>query len=431
MLTALLLLLSGESLRHADSTLHHISGRTLLGVTFSIAQLSTIAYASEVPIVKLRTCLLFMVGYINAVSVLFATMIATIMPTITGLHWHINASMTDTQNNISNSENEINDIISMSGTIIMIIGILVLVLSPFIARESVPFLVRRRNFDRAFDEYERSYVTNNDSIAVRNDFEHWKLYILSAPKSTLNIFKKDNFIGLRSICASRVLSMLFSSIYMSAMIVRMMNLSTKYHYYTVDSVANETTNETTIITDYDRRYDLNLLIGCKSFQLAVALILLIVSFKCNIERFCYKLAFACGFGVVIMYVIFCTWAELIPIPYALMLFFSAIFFIDIIVCLTLRVNIDMFHYIKIGDTFDDDNDGYKIWTLVFVNCIEHIAHMLLLLQIFWIVSYPLLFTGFGMLFISYWFLKQMRMTQLVQPWENRPSVADKHNDSHM
>lgn len=429
MLTALLLLLSGESLRYADSNFHHITGRTLLGVTFSIAQLSTMAYASEVPIKKLHSFLLFIVGYINAVSVLFATMVASIIPEITGYgtHQHTNISMTDRQTEISDGEDEINYIISMTGTIIMIIGIMVLILAPLIARESVPFLVYKRNFDQAFLEYEKSYVTHENSLAIRNDFEHWKLYILSSPRATMNIFKKANFNVLRDICCSRLLSMLFSSIYMSAIFVRMTNLNTKYYDY---AAGNATANETVVIGDYDQSYDLNLLLGCKSFQLSLGLILLIVSFKCNIERFCYKMAAACGFGVIILYVIFCIWAELVRIPYALMLFFTAIFFVDIIICLMLRVNIDMFHYMRIGHLFDDDNNCFKVWSLVFVNCVEHIAHILLLIQIFWFVSYPLLFSGFGILFISFWFLKQMQIEQ-VQPWENGSRAVKQQSTTPM
>lgn len=425
MLTALLLLLSGESLRFAHANIHHITGRILLGMTFSIAQLASLAYASEVPIIKLRSFLTFLVGYVNAVSVLFATMAATIIPSITDyrVNRQQNISRTIVENEISDGEDAINYIISKTGTIIMAIGMLVLILTPFLARESVPFLVRKRNFDEAQSEFERSCAGTGSAIEILNDFQHWKLYILSEPKATMNIFKVDNFERLRQICLSRLLSMLFSSVYMSAMIVRMMNMNSEYYDYAQRNMTmmpdnatmtNETTNP---IHEYDQSYDITLLLGCKSFQFGLGIILLIISFKCNIEKFCYKMSFTCGFGILFLYVIFCVWSQLIAIPYILMLVFMVIFFMDIMICLMLRVHIDMYHYVKIGQAFDDDNNRYKIWSLVFVNLMEHVMHIFLLVQIYWYSAYPLLFTGFGILFISFWFLKRMRQGEKVQPWE--------------
>lgn len=430
MITALLLLLSGESLQYADSKLHHITGRMLLGVTFSIAQLSTIAYASEVPIIRLRSFLIFIVGYINAVSVLFATLIASIIPVFTNYYGSNHVPETEIKKDINHSEDQINNIIAMSGTIIMIIGVLVLVLAPLISRESVSFLVTKRNFDQAFVEYEKSYATDGDnSLAVRNDFENRKLYILSDPTARMNIFKKDNFVVLRRICASRLLSMLFSSIYMSAIMVRMINLRVVQNTTAVVNV-DGSDNQTTVVDSYDQTYDLNLLLGCKSFQLGLGLLLLIVSFKCNIERFCYKLSFVCGIGIVMLYVVFRVWSELISLPAVLMTFSAVVLFIDIMICLTLRVHIDMYHYLKIDEAFDDNNNHYKIWSLVFVNCVEHVVHILLLVQIFWFVAYPLLFSGFGIAFISFWLLKQMHNAEMVQPWENQSRLASAVNSNN-
>lgn len=412
-----MIIFGGECLKDSDIPFYHITGRGTLGVTYAIAQLAAITYASETTAKRVRTGLLSLIGYVNALSVFVGILLASAIPdygTYDENVIHANRTVHSIETEINTAQDNVNDIVWLSGIVIMLMGAIILVIAPFITRESIPFLIRKHHYDKAFDEYRKICSIEKTIPTLRDDFECWKLHVLATPAATIRIFTKVNWPALRLIGSTRLLSLFFNSVFMAAVFIRLMNVDEFV-------VHDDELNENLLYDKYDQKLAVELLIGCKTFQILIGLALLLISLKWNVDRFCYKMAFIGGLCVCVLYVIFSCLDYVLVIPIN---FVAGIFFVILIVFLMLPTRMDIFHYGQITESFVEDS-GCKVWTLVFVNCIEHLVHIFLLIQIFLFVSYPVLLTGFGILYISLWLLKNMPTGVTVQPWENAHREAKK------
>lgn len=400
--------MSGEFLKYTDydDVWLGLTGRALLGLTFSIAQLTIVIYASETSTKKIRIGLLSFIGYINAVAVLLVASMAYRLPQYLDLN--INEFNHTIQFNISvRDDDEYDDdgralLIAYSGLTIIALAAVVLIATPFLVRESIPFFLRKRNYEAALKEYMWVRCTEKNGPNIRHDFETWKDCVLSAPPPQTTIFRKDNLDSLRLMCSTRLLSLFFNSVIITAIFIRLLNFDPEaddgifaYEYY-------------------NEQHAIRLLVGCKLFQIVIGLGLMVISMKWDIDRFCYKLSFVGGMCACIVYVFDSCLDYLIVLPGSLV---STVLLVVICVFLMLPMRMDIFSYSQIAEAFPDSN-AHKVCTIAFVNCIEHLVHIFLMLQIFLFFSYAILLTGFGILYISYWLLKCAPKVIAVEPVES-------------
>lgn len=379
-------------------------GRALLGFTFSIAQLTVVTYASETTTKKIRIGLLSFIGYINAVAVLLVSSAAYRLPQYLTFSEHYgNTSSTEPLTNSRYEDDDLLLLVEYSGLIIMALAMIVLITIPFLVRESIPFLMRKQQFDAAFKEYVWVRYTEKNLPNIRSDFEIWKTSILSSSTGKIAIFRKDNSNSLRLLCSTRLLSLFFNSVLIMAVFIQVLNY---------DQMSMDIEEESDLPhVSYNEQYAFKLLVGCKLVQIVIGLILMGISMKWNIDRLCYKISFVCGMSVCILYVMYSCLDYLIVLPNNLV---SVVFLIVICIFLMLPMRMDIYHYSQIAEVFPINNT-YKVWTIAFVNCIEHFVHIFLLLQIYIFVSYAILLTGFGILYISYWLMKYMPNVSAIKP----------------
>lgn len=379
----------------------------MLGCTFSITHLTVIAYASETTTRKVRTGLLGFVAYINAISILLASVLASVLPDFDEyqieeaipLQPHRVTDESELETDFLNAQS----IITYSGIIIMVMAIVAMILAPFVTRESIPFLVRKQHYDIAYKEYVALRSSKDNTVNLRNDFENWKAYILLKQTHSVNIFRKENLEPLRLIISTRLLSLFFNSIVMSAVFIRLLDADD------ISVLTNETYDH------YDQEFAIDFLVGCKTFHIMIGLSLVLISLKWKTDRFCYQLSFVCGLSVCILYVIYSCMDYLMNFPLQLILLFV---FIVNIIYLMVPFKMEVMHFQHISEAYTENNNNYKIWSLVFVGCCENLIQIFLLLNIFLFISYGILLTGFGILYISFWLLKNMPKAGSIHPLEN-------------
>lgn len=303
----------------------------------------------------------------------------------------------------------VQEIISCSAAIIMIMGVAALLLAPFATRESIPFLVRKRQHDRAYKEYLTLRSASRDKIVdIRSDFEHWKDNILSAPRHNTCVFKKTNMEPLRVIMSTRLLSLLFNSILMTTVFIRLLDYDDGqeiHRHLSMNSTADE----------YSAEYVIDFLFGAKSFQIVIGLGFVLVGLRCRMDRFCYKLSFGCGLCLCFLYIIYNSIYFLVDVPDRILISFMCAVNV---VYLMMPFKIEILHYQQISEAYQEGNNNFKIWSLVFVGCCENLIQILLLLNIFLFISYGILLTGFGIVYISFWLLRNMPNSAAINPTEN-------------
>lgn len=412
-IAAFLLILSGECLKYTDyeDICFSLVGRVILGFTFSIAHLTVVIYASETTTKKIRIGLLSFIGYINAMAVLLIASLANRLPQYLDMNINDvddsgqrNASTVAYDDGYSSYDDEGRSLlIAYSGLIIIALAATVLVAAPFLVRESTPFLIRKRNDEAALKEYKWVRCTEKNGPNIRHDFEMWKDCVLAAPQAQANIFRKENLDSLRLMCSTRLLSLFFNSVIITAIFIRLLN-------YDTDAF---NTNGVFDYKYYNEEHAIELLVGCKFFQIMIGLVLMVISIKWNIDRFCYKLSFVCGMCACVVYVVDSCLDYLVSIPSGLV---TIVLQVVITAFLMLPMRMEIFSYSQIAEAFPDSN-AHKVWTIVFVNCIEHLIHIFLMLQIFLFFSYAILLTGFGILYLSYWLMKYAPKVIAVDPAE--------------
>lgn len=305
-------------------------------------------------------------------------------------------------------------LVSYSAMVIMALAVVVLISAPFLARESIPYMIRKTKHKAAFKEFVLLRSKESSMPNVRYDFDLWKGCIMITPKPNLAIFRKENRDSLRLTCSTRLLSLFFNSIVLMAIFVRITD---------VDSRVEEDFGTNTAGPRYDEQAAIQLFVGFKTIQIIMGLILLVISLKWNVDRFCFKMSFAGGMSVCFLYVVYSCVGYFIKIPDNILLF---VVLVVISVFLLLPMRMEIYNYSQIAEAFVEDNSR-KIWTIAFVNCIEHMVHIFLLLQIFMFFSYAILLTGFGMLYVSFWLIKNMPNIGAVHPLERSEGVPDRWN----
>lgn len=407
LICAFLLIVSGELLKNCYAAPFHIMGRTLLGLVNSIAHMTVLTYASEATAKSVRIKLLSSVAFVNILSIWMGTAIA-IGNTGFSDDEHSTNATTELVGSDYVGEYVVDDldIVSMSGMVVMILGIIALILTPFITRESIPFLVRGNNQAIAYKEFVALVQTNENHARSVGEFEYWKNSILMHPEQSMHIFRKENFKSLMLLCHTRILSLLFNSIFVSVMFTRLLlfDEETNIQWFY---------NETMSYGIKEFEYSLDVLLGFKMIGFVFGAILLLIGIKCNVDRFCYKLTFAWGLSAFIVYVTYsCMDAMKFKPPVLLMAtFVYSIMAIYMIV----PFKVDVLQYGQIAKIYDEQNDNYKIWSLAFVGCVEHFLHILLLMNVFLFPSLGALLTDFGIFYISLWLLRNAPSVRAVCP----------------
>lgn len=405
MIGAFLLIVSGECLKNCHELPFHITGRTLLGFVHSVTSLAVISYASEATTKKIRATLLGCVAVINTMAIWLATGLSI---GINKSHSNENSSAIKTHaksgtDNLDEYSIDDLEIVSFSGIIIMVVAILVLLTAPFITRETIPFLVRHRNDDKAHAEYLALTLSDTDSP---DNFENWKESILLQSKNNVNIFKTENSSALLWLFHTRLLSLFFNSIFMSVMFTRILLVDEETNirwFY----------NETNTYDLSNMNYAIELLLITKIIAFVSGVILILIAIKIETDRFCFKLSFVWGLSAFIVYVTYsCLHYLMNKPPYRVMeIFIYFVLFIPMII----SFKFDVLQYQQIAKIYQENNNNYKLWSLVFVGCAEQFIQILLLLNIFLFPTLGALLTDFGIFYISLWLLKKLSNGGAIHP----------------
>lgn len=393
---AFLLIVGGECLKNCYELPFHVTGRILLGFVHAITTLTVISYASEATTKKIRAMLLGCVALFNVMAIYLATGLAI---SINNFYQY------DIEYDDGLDEQTIDDleIVSLSGIIIMAVAILALLSAPFITRESIPFMVRNRNDEKAHNEFLALRSSAAESVIA---FENWKEHILLHTKNCVNIFKSENSSSLLMLLHTRLLSLFFNSVFLSVMFTRVLVIdeeaSTRLlHPYNRTYVQN------------DMNYAVELLLLTKLMGFICGLLLLLIAFKIKTDRFCFKLAFIWGLCAFIVYVSYsCLHYLMDKPPYRVTgIFVHIIFAVPWIIAF----KFDVLQYQQVSEIYQETNNNYKLWSLVFVGCIEQFIQILLLLNIFLFPTLGALMTNFGIFYISLWLLKNRSNDGAIYP----------------
>lgn len=292
----------------------------------------------------------------------------------------------------------IQEIIFYCGIVIMVMAVVALVLAPFVSRESIPFLIRKNRSDKAYKEFVALRQTSKDDAQdLQHEFDTWKQHILLQPKHTLNIFKADNLQPLQLLVNTRLLSLFFNCILMPVVSARLL-------YADKEKTMKRLNDEE--CSHYNLLDIIEFITFFESYQVIVGLLLLLISIIRKVDKYCYKLCFISGMQICLLCVIYSCMDYPLDIPYDLLYYF--ILLLDGIY-LIIPFKLELIHYHQISNLYRENNNNFKIWTMVFVGCLEQIVQILLVLSIFVYVSFGILFTGFGILFTSYWLLKNVQI----------------------
>lgn len=379
----------------------------LLGCVYAITHLAVIAYASEATTNGIRTGLLTLIAFIRGISTLFTITLVLKILDFDQYKKTENISANQTADIFENPIEtdqitlDIYVIVSFCGIIIMAIAMFAIILAIFINRESIPYLVRKTKYVEAYDEFlavhsSSKYMTSNR----RGDFEIWKNNILLQPKHCANILMRENVQPLKMLFITRILSMLYSSILLTIISIHHLN-----------RIANQKTYSQHMYDHSNQEDVLNLLLTVKASTLVFGLILHLIGLKWNTDRYYFIASFMWSLGALFVYLAYsCFYHFLDDPPPPFMEYF--VFYI-LIIYLLISFKFEIFYYQQISKIYHEFSNNYKIWSLVCAESSAYLMQILMVLFGFLLNSFSILVTDFGIIFISFWFVKEARRAEKV------------------
>lgn len=269
-----------------------------------------------------------------------------------------------------------------------------LLMNLILTQDTIPFLLNRGDDAKAFKMLTQVKFQHLSMIDIRYEFERIRFDVVQQQlHMNRSIRAKSNFIPLTTMCAVRILNLLFTNIPMTILLVWPAPV------------------ESDDIDDGTELSPLIILIILQAMRMLCGFCITIAQDKYRFNRFVYKFSSLCGFSLLISFSIFLLMGsfniKLNSVYFPLSIIISIAF-------VMLPLPLDCIQMVQTADSYAHCKNT---WMLSFAIFIEHSLHIMLIIQMDMIfdLQYAFLIIGASMMYLGLWLLKTMPNEGAVHP----------------
>lgn len=381
------------------SAFYCAKSRLVTGLVCGLVQLALIVQAAESTTKKVRRWMLVVVAYVNAVSSLISTLIFYYF---------------DDRDEVT--YNEENPALYIIAYTMAACAILSIILNFIFTTDTVPFYLNRGQDTHAFKEMTRLKVNHLSMLDIRYEYERIRFDVAQSQLETnRSLAARSNYVPLLSMCCIRILTLLFTSVPMTLVLIWDPNTSTreKPDYDNEIELIHETTPKPLSDDDEEHEYisPLLTLAVLQAFRLLCSVAVIIRQDKYHFNRFSYKLAAFCGGTLILWFIVRVVFGSIeilqtvlfFPVSVIIMMGFTG-----------LPIPLDIIQLSQSADSFSRIKNTWSLACAIFV---ENIVHIFLIIQLDMIfgVMFVFLVNGVTMIFFSHWLLKNMPNVVAIHP----------------
>lgn len=367
----------GVSLWENGSVYHVIRGRFFLGITYGLVQLTVIVQAAESTTKKIRRLMLTFVVYLGTLSSIASTMFIIKFDKSEYISYQVK-----------------NDAMTLMSYVLMVGCVFALALNFFYTQDTIPFLLNRGDDNKAFKLLTQLKVQHLSMIDIRYEFERIRFDVVQEQlHMNRSMRAKTNLIPLTTMCAVRILNLLFTNIPMTIL------------YVWPDSNAEQSDEELELSP-------LGSLAIIQLLRLLSGFCITVSQNKYRFNRFVYKFSFLCGLCLLMAFTIY-----LLMGSFNIGKFNSVFFPLAILVgvaFMMLPLPLDCIQMVQTADSYAHCKNT---WMVSFAIFIENFMHMMLIIQMDMVFDKEVsfLFIGGSMMYLGIWLLKMMPNEGAIHP----------------
>lgn len=368
----------GLSLMENGSVYHFIRGRFFLGLTYGLVQLAVIVQAAEASTKKVRRLMLTIIVYLCTLS------------SITSTIFVLRLDKTDYITYQERSE-----VMTVLSYVLFFVCAFALLLNMFFTEDTIPFLLNRGEEGKAFKLLTQLKFQHLSMIDIRYEFERIRFDVIQEQlHMNRSMRTKSNMVSLITMCAIRVLNLLFTNIPMTILLVWPES------------------------SEYDNEDDAPLsplagFVVMQFMRLLCGFCITISQNKYRFNRFVYKFSFLCGFCLLVAFTIFVLMGSFninlrlnsVFLPLAIMVGVSFVM---------LPLPLDCIQMVQTADSYAHCKNT---WMISFALFVENFVHILLIIQMDMIFDMEVSFLIIGacMMYLGAWLLKTMPNESAIHP----------------
>lgn len=343
----------------------------------------------------MRRLILIIVAYINAISNVTSTFL---------FHFY------DNREEISYTEE--NPALYIVSYVMIGCSVLALIINLIFTIDTIPFYLNRGEDTKAFKELTRLKVNYLSMIDIRYEYERIRFdeqqHILDTNR---NLAARINHVPLLTMCCIRILTLLFTSVPMTLVLIWDPDTSKKEE--TQSDFESNSSNIDKTVDETEAKYiePLLTLAILQGFRILCSIVVIIRQDKYHFNRFCYKLAAFVGFALLIWFFARVILASIQTVQNVLFFPISIIIMMGFI---GLPIPLDVIQLCQSADSYSRIKNPWSLACAIFI---ENILHIFLIIQLDMIfgVLFVFLVNGITMIFFSFWLLKNMPNIVAVHP----------------
>lgn len=268
-----------------------------------------------------------------------------------------------------------------------------LVLNFIFTQDTIAFLLNRGNDTKAFKMLTQFKNQHLSMIDIRYEFERIRFDVVQEQlHMNRSMRAKTNLIPLTTMCAVRILNLLFTNIPM-----------------TILFVGPEPRDD--VDNDELQLSPLGTLIVLQSMRMLCGFCITVSQDKHRFNRFVYKFSSLCGFCLLISFIIFVLMGSFNITLYSIYFPLSLVIGVAFVM---LPLPLDCLQMVQTADSYAHCKNT---WMLSFAIFIEQFVHIMLIIQMDMIfkIEFAFLIVGAFMMYLGLWLLKTMPNECAVHP----------------
>lgn len=367
--------MSGISLFQNGSVYQFIKGRFFLGLTLGLVQLTVLVQAAESTTKKVRRYMLTFIVYMCTMATIGSTVLMLKL---------------DKTDHISYQEHS--DVTTIMSYVLFGASAIALVLNLMFTEDTVTFSLNRGDEAKAFKLLSQLKCQHLSMIDIRYEFERIRFEVVQEQlHMNRSMRAKSNLIPLTTMCAVRVLNLLFTNIPMTILFV----------WPEERDEADDTMQMSPLAS----------LLLLQIFRTLSGFCITVSQDKYRFNRFVYKFSFLCGLCLLVSFIIYLAMGSFNITMYSIYFPLSIIIGVAFVM---LPLPLDCIQMVQTADSYAHCKNT---WMLSFAIFIEQFVHILLIIQMdtFFDLEYAFLIIGASMMYLGLWLLKAMPNEGAVHP----------------
>lgn len=367
--------------------------RIILGLVYGLVHVTVIIQAAESTTKKVRRWILIIVAYTTAFGNLLSILVF--------YYFDDRVDIWD-----SSDIQAIHILFYVVGSC----GAIALIVNFITTTDTVQFYLNRGDETKAFKEISRLKMDHLSMLDIRYEYERIRFETIQEQlEVNRNLASRGNYGPLSTMCAIRILNLLFTSVPMTLLLI--WDPATSQTHTTTEMPSDEGGTEVVKTENEDHVDPLLTLAILQGFRLLCSVIVMLRQDKYHINRFCYKLAFMCGFILVVWFFVRTLFAQF-PAVVDVIVWPVSILFMTAFTGLPIPLDV-----IQLCQTADSYARIKNSWALAGAILVENLFHILLIAQmdLLFGIIFVYFLNGLAMMYFSWWLLHRMPNVVAIAP----------------